>query len=104
MSLILDALKKSEQERRRGRGPDLQSLHQPAMPVPAQRGWLPWAALGLVLVGINGAALAWWLSRPDGAAPAVTPRGAEVAVAAVQPATPSPQPEAPAATAAPAAA
>ncbi len=78
MSLILDALKKSEQERRRERGPDLQSIHRPVMTaVPASRrnGWL---LLGVVLIALNGIALAWWLGRD---------RGSEVVVASASSAT-----------------
>ena len=59
MSLILDALRKSEAERRRGQAPSLYS----ASPVPTTRArpaWLrvlPWVALGvLVLVGL----MAWF--------------------------------------------
>jgi general secretion pathway protein B len=66
MSLILDALKKSEQERRRERGPDLQSLHQTPVAPTTGRPWLPWAALALLVVAVNGGALAWWMSRPAG--------------------------------------
>lgn len=65
MSLILDALKKSEQERRRERGPDLQSIHRPVMgsATPTRRnGWL---LVGAVVVLINGAAVAWWVLRDD---------------------------------------
>lgn len=80
MSLILDALKKSEQERRRGRGPDLQSLHQAPVAAAARRPWLPWAGLALLVVAVNGAALAWWLNRPADAIPAMQ-RQPDVAVA-----------------------
>jgi general secretion pathway protein B len=52
MSLILDALRKSEAERRRGQAPTLYS----ALPAPASRaypGWLriaPWVAAGVLLL------------------------------------------------------
>jgi general secretion pathway protein B len=71
MSLILEALKKSEQERRRERIPDLQSIHQ-AMPprrAAGERRWGWVAALALV----NIAALAgWWWhqQQPKTSAPA----------------------------------
>lgn len=59
MSLILDALKKSEQERRRERGPDLQTIHQ-AAPVTARVQGGKWTWL-LLLVAINVAAFGgWW--------------------------------------------
>ncbi len=66
MSLILDALKKSEQERRRERGPDLQSIHRaPLAPVPSTRRGV-WMPLLVALLLLNGAALTWWLMRDDG--------------------------------------
>lgn len=58
MSLILEALRKSEAQRRLGQAPD---LHSPVAAAP-RRGRLPrWLvpALALMLVG----ALAWWLGR-----------------------------------------
>jgi len=59
MSLILDALKKSEQERRRERGPDLQTIHQ-APPVTAREQRSKWSWLFL-LVAINVSAFGgWW--------------------------------------------
>lgn len=59
MSLILDALKKSEQERRRERGPDLQTIHQ-AAPVAAHVQVGKWSWL-LLLIAINVAAFGgWW--------------------------------------------
>jgi len=62
MSLILDALKKSEQERRRDKGPDLQTIHQPAVIRAPQRSYrLLWIAL---LLAVNAAVLiAWWQQR-----------------------------------------
>ena len=59
MSLILDALKKSEQERRRERGPDLQTIHQ-ATPATVRAHGTKWRWL-LLLAAINGAAFGgWW--------------------------------------------
>jgi general secretion pathway protein B len=59
VSLILEALKKSEQERRRDRGPDLQTIHPPvAGAAPARSRGALWLVL---LVAVNAAALgAWW--------------------------------------------
>jgi general secretion pathway protein B len=60
MSLILEALRKSEAERRRGEMPDLRAELPPA-PAP-RRGSLralPWIAAAVAI----GLALAWWL-RP----------------------------------------
>jgi general secretion pathway protein B len=59
MSLILDALKKSEQERRRERGPDLQTIHQ-ATSVAARVQGRRWSWV-LLLVALNVAAFGgWW--------------------------------------------
>lgn len=93
MSLILEALKKSEQERRRDKGPDLQTIHQPTLTRAPRRstGWI-W---GVALVAVNAAALAfWWQQRQTEparpAAAAVTPAPA--------PAPAKPAPETAAAT------
>ncbi len=93
MSLILDALKKSEQERRRERGPDLQSIHRPMMTAgtPTRRnGWL---LAGVVLLALNGAGLAWWLLRVDDSKrivePVVSPNISQP-VAQVAPTLPAP--------------
>jgi general secretion pathway protein B len=60
MSFILDALKKSEQERRRREVPDLHSEHTP---MPARRRGIPWPlVIGLALL-LNAGLLLWWL-RP----------------------------------------
>jgi general secretion pathway protein B len=58
MSYILDALKKSEQERSRGRTPDLQSVHQRAALAPHTRRWWPYAVVATLLVNA-GVLLAW---------------------------------------------
>ena len=64
MSLILEALKRSEQERRRERGPDLQTIHQPLAgraPTRSRTGW--WVA-ALVLANI-GIMAGWWLQQRE---------------------------------------
>jgi len=68
MSLILDALKKSEQERRRDKGPNLQTIHQPPLPRAQRRSYT--ALLGFLLIAANAAVVVyWWQQR---AAPTVT--------------------------------
>ena len=64
MSLILDALKKSEQERQREKAPGLQSIHQPVARRPSKtHRWL-WL-LGAAILVINIAALVFWrLQQP----------------------------------------
>ncbi len=61
MSLILDALKKSEQERRRDRAPDLQTIHQPTLVRKPQRSYV--VPVIIVLVVTNAIALAYWLQQ-----------------------------------------
>ena len=62
MSLILDALKKSEQQRQREKAPSLQSIHQP-VPVVLRRSTRPWWALGVCIVVGNLAFFGYWLWR-----------------------------------------
>lgn len=113
MSLILDALKKSEAERRLGQVPGLMTPVQRVTP----RRRIAWPAMllsALVLVGA-GAAVAWWWMPPRSArdmtasevhAPAPTPAAATVErapEAAPAPATPrTATPSAPRAPSAPA--
>ena len=60
MSYILDALQKSEQERQQQVMPD---LHAAAPVAPTTRRWWHWvAAIGLLLLSINMAALWYWLT------------------------------------------
>lgn len=59
MSLILDALKKSERERQRDKAPGLQSIHQP-LPPNEVRSHKHWWMLGVLLIGINGGLLGYW--------------------------------------------
>ena len=90
MSLILEALKKSERQRRLGEAP---SLGSPVMAVHRRRSKLPL----LVVLIIAALVVGWWLRRtpapdPTPAAPGVS----EIAPAKVS-ATPAPATDAPAA-------
>jgi general secretion pathway protein B len=67
MSFILDALKKSEAERRQGEVPGLQN--GPGSPWLRRRSFWP-LVLSLALF-LNGAVLGWWLLDRDGGPPAV---------------------------------
>lgn len=58
MSFILDALKKSEEERRRGEVPDLRAQHA-AFPQPRPRRLL-WPALFSAALLVNAPLLLWW--------------------------------------------
>lgn len=66
MSYILDSLKKSEQQRRQGELPNLQSDHPGSTPpAPRKRGVWPWLVVAVLLV--NAGALAWWLTSAPSA-------------------------------------
>jgi general secretion pathway protein B len=76
MSYILDALQKSERERKQQVMPN---LHAAAPVTLTTRRWWPWiAAIGLLLFSINMAALWYWLP-PSTLSPAL-PRQAEMVV------------------------
>ncbi len=108
MSLILEALRKSEAERRRGQTPDLHAELPPAAR-PARPGTLPWPWLLLAAataLGMSGwAARGYWLATPAAAAavtgatidpaPAASPAPVEWKPAArtVRPVVPAPQPQ-----------
>ncbi len=85
MSLILEALKKSEAERRLGRAPDLLS------PVPREAAgrptWLGGFALGLGLALVTIGLAAWWLAgrTPDAVPAAPAPVVAETGAPVVAP-------------------
>jgi general secretion pathway protein B len=85
MSLILEALKKSEQQRRLGEAPTLGS---PVQAVRRRRSLLPLlGALAIIALGVG-----WWLSRSPAVAPVPT-----ATPTAAAPATPlKPPPTAPA--------
>lgn len=89
MSYILEALKKSEQERHRGRAPDLQALHTaPAQTGHPRRWWPLTLALALLL---NGSLLLIWrpweTARP---APAAVPAASTTAPTPPRPAVAPP--------------
>lgn len=86
MSLILDALRKSEAERRRGQAPD---LFAPAGVARAQRVKPPIAMIGVALAAMLAAAIiVFWPSQPTRPVPAaVTPAATETAAAAPPTAT-----------------
>ena len=74
MSLILDALKKSEAERADDR-PELATPSQEATATPNRRAWLGWMAAALMISVVGGVALYWIAPRLDSApqeAPSVT--------------------------------
>lgn len=99
MSFILDALKKSENERQRQSGP---GVFQPRIALPRAR-FPRWAVAIGVLLAVNLLVLLWLLIRADGtpAAPAVLTSPTPAPPAAV---TPAGTPAATAPTATPAAA
>lgn len=77
MSYILDALNKSEQERRSRRAPGIETVHRTAESAPARISrW--WLALLMLLILVNLGILGFWLIRPSATAPqaAVTPSAA----------------------------
>ena len=80
MSLILEALKKSEQQRRLGEAPTLAS---PVVATRRRRSVLPVLAVLIVLAAAAG----WWLMRPAPAPPAAPP--ADAGTAATKPAEPT---------------
>jgi general secretion pathway protein B len=83
MSLILEALKKSEQQRRLGEAPTLGS---PVVATRRRRNLLPVIAILIVLA----AAAAWWLTRPAPSARPAAPAASETEkpIAAAPPAQP----------------
>lgn len=80
MSLILEALKKSERQRRLGESP---SLGSPIMAVRRRRSLMP-ALVVLILLGL---AVLWW-TRRGGDAPATAPEAPAQSAAAPAPAAP----------------
>jgi general secretion pathway protein B len=89
MSFILDALKKSEAERRQGEAPRLQD--GPGYPPPRRRRPF-WPLLLTLALLLNGVVLGWWLLvREEPPATGATPAGEAAQVPAGRPAAgPSP--------------
>lgn len=89
MSLILEALRKSEAERQLGRAPSLLTPvsigHAPA----TSRRWLLVATVAVVLIGAIAAA--WWLGR-NGVSESITSMDSATSIAARQPAPALPAP------------
>jgi len=77
MSLILEALKKSEQQRRLGEAPTFGS---PVVTTRRRRNFLPVLAILIVIA----AGAAWWLSRRADQAPPAAPVAAEATTSAAQ--------------------
>ena len=85
MSLILEALRKSEAERRRGNTPDV-AMELPPAPLRAHQATPAWL-WPVVVAAIIAVALAWWLAgRRDAAQPAA-PAIDAIATASATPAT-----------------
>ena len=95
MSLILEALRRSEAERKRGKAPSL--LDGAPTPRPRERPLWPIAAAGLALGLLIAAGAAWWMPRqpPPMPTPAPTPSVVPSAVPYAV-ATPAPPVAAPA--------
>lgn len=72
MSYILDALNKSEQERRGQQTPDLQTVHR--APPPKAESKFPTLAVIGVFALLNIGAIGYWLSTSDEATPATNER------------------------------
>jgi general secretion pathway protein B len=80
MSLILDALKKSELERRRDKAPDLQTIHQPIIQRAPRRTY--GLLLGSLLIAANAAALIYWWQQRGVPSAVTSPLPATVAAPA----------------------
>lgn len=89
MSLILDALKKSDRNRDRGKVPDLQADHSSIVaPPPPLRRYRRWLWSLLVLVVVAGGGLLWQL-RPSSTASVATPLRQPVSIPALPLAPPA---------------
>lgn len=67
MSLILEALKKSEQQRQREKAPSLQSIHQPVTVAIVKAG-RPWWLLAVFVLICNFAFFGYWFWRQQNTA------------------------------------
>ena len=90
MSYILDALKKSEHQRRMGEVPHIHSQQEALPPDPARRNpWVPIALLAL-LANLGGGAWLWWQHQQGQRAASQSP---PVVVQAPTVNSPQPRPE-----------
>lgn len=77
MSLILDALKRAERERRLGQAPDaLEEVPTPPPAPPGNPGRSQWLLAGAAVAVVGLALFAWWRSGSDEAADPVADRAA----------------------------
>lgn len=91
MSLILEALRKSEAQRRLGQAPDL--LASAPAPLPSRRRLPRWLLVALALMAVGAGA--WWLGRmavPDPANGQRVEAAAPVATGEAVPRQPEPEP------------
>lgn len=100
MSYILEALRKSEQERQRGKLPDLNSFKEESTPAEKRINPWPWVAAGAVVINLLVVLVVWAPWRGEETQTASTqpaPVEAPSATVAPQPALqqPLPQPVAP---------
>lgn len=73
MSIILDALRKSEAARRRHQAPELFAETHERAPAPrAQRRWPAWPLVSIAGLGVGALALAFWLMTRMATAPSTT--------------------------------
>lgn len=94
MSLILEALKKSERQRQVGTAP---TLATPPMSRRRKRSLLPWLVTAIVVAGVAG----WWLSRETAPEPAPVVQTAPAPVTSAPLAAQASKPEVPMTTVAP---
>lgn len=86
MSYILDALHKSEQQRKNQSTPDLTTVHRQDQAVVMRRS--PWIAITLMLITLNLTGIGWWLMQTSTDLPlATTP-----SVSNLEPAVPASEP------------
>lgn len=91
MSLILDALKKSEQQRQREKAPGLQSIHQPAA-IVAKRTAQPWWWVAALIIVSNCVFFGYWFWRQQTAVTPVAQIAPIATPAATQPAAQTEKP------------
>ena len=96
MSLILDALRKSEAERRRGESPGLHAS-RPAAPAATRDAWRQWPILVGGLLVLLAVAILFWpqAPSPESTSSAPTPSAHTDAAAPESPELASPGPPAP---------